>query len=169
MRKSLVLTLAVLSLSLLSISPHDAPTKRRISSVCDPTVPAVAEPGSPGFNLSAYFASAMKRQSEDAFAMFNRQIEYNLALFRLPSQNPFLMPLPQFPSYSLPNVADYQIDMTKPKISMIFGGLSANPDLKYLVQPPAPSALLNPLGAANNSPTAAPMEAGSKKAMVVYF
>lgn len=136
--------IAFLSLGFFSQSPMKENSIRRVSSVecvnCakDMTSP-VQLPG-----LLPFFVDANARQSENSFALFSRQIELqtqinNLSLMNgftsLANMKGFFPRLPTYPSYALPQLANYQVNLAKPAVSQVFGGLTADPALKYLTQP----------------------------------
>jgi len=130
-----------LSLGFFSQSPFNQVSFRRVSSVdcvnCakDPVTPVQV----PSF--IPFFVDSSKRQSDDSFAFFNRQIELQTRLynfnFNLNRGNSGMFAfLPIYPNYMLPRVENYQVSFTKPPASnQIFGGLAADPALRYLTQP----------------------------------
>jgi hypothetical protein len=130
---------AFLSLGFYSQSPVSEVSVRRVSSIncvdClkDP-ITGVAVP-----SLIPFMVSSNARLGEDSFSFFSRQIDFQTKLNNLGLINGFsrmFSALPVYPSYALPSVANYQVSLVKPASNnQIFGGLTADPALKFLTQP----------------------------------
>ncbi len=130
---------AFLSLGFISQSPVSEVSVRQVSSVncvdCvkDP-VPGVVVP-----SLIPFMVSSNARLGEDSFSYFTRQVDFQTKLNNLGLINGFsrmFSALPVYPSYAIPAVANYQVSLVKPGASnQIFGGLTADPALKFLTQP----------------------------------
>jgi|GEM_PF-5213140 len=141
---SMPFLIAFLSLGFFSQSPMKENSVRRVSSVeCVNCAREMASPVQVP-SLLPFFVDANARQSENSFALFSRQIELQTQLNNLSLMNGFTSAantkgffprLPTYPSYALPQIANYQVNLARPPVNQIFGGLTADPALKYLTQP----------------------------------
>lgn len=139
---------AILSLGFMSHNPFEGKSVRRIAGTecvnCNerqlPSVTAGLPP-----HLAQYLVATGLASSTDQFQLFSRQLEIQSQLSAL---NPLLvggsplfyrplgLTLPTYPSYALPTLEATQVSLVKPDSSnQIFGGLSSDPALKYLVTP----------------------------------
>ena len=148
---------ALLSSGFMSQSPVTEPTKRRIAAFdcvgCnEPGAPAIASPLPPQF--AQYLLATGYSSSTDLYASFARSLEFQA---RNPSVNPILIAgspaffrpfglLPTFPSYALPSIASFQVNLAKPDTSkQLFGGLMSDPALRHLLVPSSSQAAAAPV------------------------
>lgn len=145
-RGSAPVLVALLSLGFMSQSPVPEANKRRIAGTecvnCgEQPLPAVASP-IPA-HLALYLAGTGALNASESFANYLRQLQFQTTHLGV---NPILLagspafyrpfgPLPSFPSYALPTVSS-PVTFVKPDSSrQIFGGLTGDPSLQYLVKP----------------------------------
>lgn len=160
---------ALLSLGFMSQSPVPEANIRRIAGTecvnCgEQPLPGVASPVPA--HLVLYLAGTGALNASESFASYLRQLQFQTTHLGV---NPILIagspafyrpfgPLPSFPSYALPTVSS-PVSFVKPDSSrQIFGGLSGDPSLQYLVKPigAAPAVTVGAaLGAQDASATAA--------------
>jgi hypothetical protein len=144
LRPLATLSIAALSLGFVGHSPTSPQERRHVSSCTDTT----ATPGLPLTSLAPFptdlFSAVQNdgvREAANAYALFVRQLQINASVSA--QFNPFSPPsyfgFPQlaFPSYALPSIDKYPIDLRKPDPSTLaWSGLESNPTLQYLVAPP---------------------------------
>ena len=151
--------LATLSLGFLGQTPQSFVNQRHISSSCtDPNVasaPKALVPGIPK-DFFNFIQDDSARRTAEAYSIFlqSMQINASLASLTVPSQLGY--PQPAFPSYAMPSIYDHPIEMGRPDSShQIFGGLSTNPQVQFLIRPsttPSQSRPIASVAAAANIP-----------------
>jgi hypothetical protein len=148
-RSSAPVLVALLSLGFMSQSPVPEANVRRIAGTecvnCgEQPLPGVKSP-IPA-HLALYLAGTGALNASESFANYLRQLQFQTTHMGV---NPILLagspafyrpfgPLPSFPNYALPTVST-PVTFVKPDSSrQIFGGLTGDPSLQYLVKPIGP-------------------------------
>lgn len=122
---------------------------RHISSACgDTSVPSIVPATLPSLssNLVSGVQNNAAQQVAAAYALFLRQLQVNAAIMPTLNSLGTGFAAPYFPSYVLPSINSYQVDLTKPDSShQIFGGLMSDPQLRSLLSVKPRTGLLAPL------------------------
>jgi hypothetical protein len=143
-RKIRTLAVALLSLGFLGHFPSQE-SSRHVAGCADtsiPTVPASSLTPFPA-GVFSFVQDEYTRQAAEAYSMYVRALQWNVRLdagintFSVPSFYGY--PSIQFPTYQLPGIDRVGVDLRKPDVPLIWGGLPNDPALQYLVRPAAPS------------------------------